>query len=69
MIVVVVTVVVTIVVAMAPAFAFCFFEFLAALVGLLTVFAVMLDGASQFFLGLMDAPFALFVVIGACRYR
>jgi hypothetical protein len=68
-IVVVVTIVVVIVVAMAPAFALCSFEFLMALMGLLTVFAVTVDGVTQFFFGLVDAPFAFIVAIGACRHR
>ncbi|MBZ5548513.1 MAG: hypothetical protein LAO22_11255 [Acidobacteriia bacterium] len=63
MIVIVVTIVVAVV--MSPAAALCFFELLAALVGLATVFAVMLDGFSQFLFGLMNALFALVVAIGA----
>jgi hypothetical protein len=62
-------VVIVVMIVTAPAFALCFFEFLRALVGLLTVFAVMLDGVAQFFFGLMDALFAFVVLIGACRHR
>jgi hypothetical protein len=70
-IVVVVTIMVVIVVAvvMSPAAALCFFEFLAALVGLTTVLAVTLDGLAQFLLGLMNAPFAFVVAIGAGWHR
>jgi hypothetical protein len=66
---IVVVVVIVVMIVTAPAFALRSFEFLMALVGLLTVFAVTLDGVAQFFFGLMDAPFALVVVIGACRHR
>jgi len=70
-IVVVVTIMVVIVVAvvMSPAAALCFFEFLAALVGLTTVLAVALDRDAQLFFGLMDLPFAFVIAIGAGRYR
>jgi nicotinamide riboside transporter PnuC len=68
-VVVVVAVVVVVVIVTAPAFALCSFEFLMTLVGLLTVFAVTLDGVAQFFFGLMDAPFAFVVAIGVCRHR
>ena len=69
LVVVVVVIVVVVVVVTAPAFALRSFEFLMALVGLLAVFAVTLDGVAQFFFGLMDAPFAFVVLIGACRHR
>lgn len=68
-IVVVVMIVVTIVIAMSPAAALYFFQFLAALVGLATVFAVTLNGSAQFFFGLMDASFAFVVAIGAGWHR
>jgi len=69
LVVVMIVVVIVIVVAMAPAFALCSFEFLMALMGLSTVFAVTLNGVTQFFFGLVDAPFAFIVAIGACRHR
>jgi hypothetical protein len=68
-VVVVVVIVIMVVIVTAPAFALCSFEFLMALVGLLAVFAVTLDGVAQFFFGLMDTPFAFVVLIGVGRHR
>jgi hypothetical protein len=68
-IVVVISVVVSVMVVITSAAAPHFFQFLMALVGLPTVFAVTVDGVAQFFFGLMDASFAFVVTVGTCWHR
>jgi hypothetical protein len=68
-VVIVISVVISVVIVITPAAAPHFFQFLMALVGLPTVFAMTVNGVAQFFFGLMDASFAFVVPVGAGWHR